>query len=165
MHLRRLASPLLKRGGFRLRTTKAEPNFRSSYGYKPFWNSGRVLLFSTATGMTTYFYGANDETTRFQIPWRRAPGPQYASKREMERVGSSVTFMLQNTECPCRQSTSCGRPLEKTRSVPMMKICTDMDIQNGLQLILINCQLRWPIPSQQRKSPILQKCATNTRYQ
>jgi hypothetical protein len=88
-HLRQLASPLLKRSGLRLRTTKAQPDFNSKYGYKPFWNSGRVLLFSTATGMTTYFYGANDETTRFPSSWRRTPGPQYASKVEMERASRS----------------------------------------------------------------------------
>jgi D-lactate dehydrogenase (cytochrome) len=44
------------------------------------------MLFSAATGTTTYFYGANDETTRFHIPWRRAPGPQYANKHELERA-------------------------------------------------------------------------------
>ncbi|KAH7073351.1 D-lactate dehydrogenase mitochondrial precursor [Paraphoma chrysanthemicola] len=86
-HLRRLVSPLLKRGGIRSRTTTgAERNFKSGFGYKPFWNSGRVLLFSAATGTTTYYYGVNDETQRFHVPWRRAPGPQYASKREMERA-------------------------------------------------------------------------------
>ncbi|KAH7078825.1 D-lactate dehydrogenase mitochondrial precursor [Paraphoma chrysanthemicola] len=86
-HLRRLVSPLLKRGGIRSRTTTgAERNFKSGFGYKPFWNSGRVLLFSAATGTTTYYYGVNDETQRFHVPWRRTPGPQYASKREMERA-------------------------------------------------------------------------------
>lgn len=85
-HLRRLVSPLLKRGGMRSRTTEAEQNFRPGFGYKPFWNSGRVLLFSAATGTTTYYYGVNDETPRFHVPWRKTPGPQYASKREMGRV-------------------------------------------------------------------------------
>jgi D-lactate dehydrogenase (cytochrome) len=77
---------LFRRGGTRLRSTATEQNFKSRYGYKPFWNSGRVMLFSAATGTTTYFYGANDETTRFHIPWRRAPGPQYANKHELERA-------------------------------------------------------------------------------
>jgi hypothetical protein len=90
-HLRQLALPLFKRSGLRLRTTKVQPNFESKYGYKPFWNSGRVLLFSTATGMTTYFYGANDETTRFPILWRKNPGPQYASKIEMERASRPLS--------------------------------------------------------------------------
>jgi D-lactate dehydrogenase (cytochrome) len=87
-HLRRLASPLLKRGGYRFRATTTEQNFKTGSGYKPFWNSGRVLLFSAVTGTTTYFYGANDEPMKFHIPWRRAPGPQYANKHEMERASS-----------------------------------------------------------------------------
>ncbi|KAH3920814.1 hypothetical protein HBI56_011390 [Parastagonospora nodorum] len=93
-HLRRLASPLLKRGGYRFRTTASEQKSRSTYGYKPFWNSGRVLLFSAVTGTTTYFYGANDEAGRFHIPWRRAPGPQYANKHEMERAIKELRKVL-----------------------------------------------------------------------
>ncbi|KAF2823297.1 hypothetical protein CC86DRAFT_355785 [Ophiobolus disseminans] len=93
-HLRRLASPILKRGGTRVRSTGPEQTFKHRFGYKPFWNSGRVLLFSAATGTTTYFYGANDEGTRFHIPWRRPPGPQYASKREMERAVIELRELL-----------------------------------------------------------------------
>jgi D-lactate dehydrogenase (cytochrome) len=49
-----------------------------------------VLLFSAVTGTTTYFYGANDEPQRIQMPWLKSSGPQYASKYEMEKVGSRV---------------------------------------------------------------------------
>ncbi|KAH8726999.1 hypothetical protein GQ44DRAFT_650256 [Phaeosphaeriaceae sp. PMI808] len=93
-HLRRLVSPLLKRGGARLRTTGAEKPYEPGNGYKPFWNSGRVLLFSTATGTTTYFYGMNDETARLQMPWRKTPGPQYASKKEMEKAIEELKKIL-----------------------------------------------------------------------
>jgi D-lactate dehydrogenase (cytochrome) len=83
--LRRVASPLIKRGGSRSRTGKAERAFTSGLP-KPFWNSGKALLFSAATGTTTYYYGVNDDIPRFQLPWHKTPGPQYASKREMEKV-------------------------------------------------------------------------------
>jgi D-lactate dehydrogenase (cytochrome) len=92
-HLRRLASPLLKYGENRFTSTGARQTFKSRYAYKPFWNSGRVLLFSAATGTTTYYYGVNDETTRFSNPWRKPVGPQYASKGAME----SVSCRLQPT--------------------------------------------------------------------
>ncbi|KAH7405859.1 D-lactate dehydrogenase mitochondrial precursor [Phaeosphaeria sp. MPI-PUGE-AT-0046c] len=93
-HMRQLVSPVLKRGGTRLRTTAAEQSSRRTFNYRPFWNSGRVLLFSAATGTTTYFYGANDETTRFPVPWRRSPGPQYANKYELETAIEELRKLL-----------------------------------------------------------------------
>lgn len=83
---KRFASPLFRRGGFRLRSTGPEQASKSRHLPKPFWNSGRVLLFSTATGTTTYYYGANDEALRFPHLWRKTTGPQYAQKRDMEKV-------------------------------------------------------------------------------
>ncbi|KAL5117754.1 D-lactate ferricytochrome c oxidoreductase [Pleosporales sp. CAS-2024a] len=93
-HWRRLASPLLKRASARFKTTAPEYNFKHAHGYKPFWNSGRVLLFSAATGTTTYFYGAHNEPRRFHVPWRRAPGPQYANKHELESAIKELRHLL-----------------------------------------------------------------------
>lgn len=90
--MRRFATPLFRRGGCRPRTTGAQQTLRSGQLPKPFWNSGKVLLFSTATGTTTYYYGVNDETPRYQLPGRKASGPQYASKRELEKV-INVAFL------------------------------------------------------------------------
>jgi D-lactate dehydrogenase (cytochrome) len=83
--LKQIVSPLLKRGGTRARTG-AEQRFRPEHLQRPFWNSGRVLLFSAVTGTTTYFYGANDDPHRVQLPWLKSSGPQYASKKEMENA-------------------------------------------------------------------------------
>ncbi|KAG9187750.1 D-lactate dehydrogenase mitochondrial precursor [Alternaria panax] len=83
--LRQIVSPLLKRGGARARTG-GEQTFRSEHFHRPFWNSGRVLLFSAVTGTTTYFYGANDEPHRIQMPWLKSSGPRYASKDEMDKA-------------------------------------------------------------------------------
>lgn len=124
--MRDLASPFLKRGGYRFRTTVAEQSSKRPFNYRPFWNSGRVLLFSAATGTTTYFYGANDETTRFPVPWRRTPGPQYANKYEMETASSPYRKQHQTTECLHRQSKSSGKSWETMPSVPTTKISIAM---------------------------------------
>jgi D-lactate dehydrogenase (cytochrome) len=87
--LRQLASPLFKRAGTRARTG-AEHTFKPEHIQRPFWNSGRVLLFSAVTGTTTYFYGVNDDPQRIQLPQLKSPGPQYASKVEMERAGLDI---------------------------------------------------------------------------
>jgi D-lactate dehydrogenase (cytochrome) len=89
--LRQIVSPLLKRGGTRARTG-AEQTFRAEHLQRPFWNSGRVLLFSAVTGTTTYFYGANDDPHRIQLPWLKSSGPQYASKIEMENASCKSRF-------------------------------------------------------------------------
>ncbi|RMZ72298.1 D-lactate dehydrogenase (cytochrome) [Pyrenophora seminiperda CCB06] len=83
--LRQTASLLLKRNGTRARTG-AEQSVRPGHVQRPFWNSGRVLLFSAVTGTTTYFYGANEEPHRLQMPWLKSTGPQYASKYDMEKA-------------------------------------------------------------------------------
>ena len=85
--LRQLVSPLLKRGGPRAQSG-AKHSFHSENLQRPFWNSGRVLLFSAVTGTTTYFYGANDDPHRLQLPWLKTTGPQYASKKDMEKVNA-----------------------------------------------------------------------------
>jgi D-lactate dehydrogenase (cytochrome) len=98
--LRQIVSPLLKRSGTRTRTGAGQ-TFHAEHFQRPFWNSGRVLLFSAVTGTTTYFYGANDDPHRIQLPWPNSSGPQYASKREMENasckshVGSVILMLVQ----------------------------------------------------------------------
>ena len=89
-----VSSPLFKRGGFRRRTTGPEQTFTSRQLPKPFWNSGKVLLFSAATGTTTYYYGANDEGTHIQLPWRKASRPRYAHKSELERAIRELRELL-----------------------------------------------------------------------
>ncbi|KAI8938002.1 hypothetical protein NX059_005676 [Plenodomus lindquistii] len=81
--LRQTVSPWLKRGATRARSG-GQQTLRPRSLPRPFWNSGRVMLFSAATGTTTYVYGVNDDPYRLQLPWSKTPGPQYASKREME---------------------------------------------------------------------------------
>lgn len=88
--LRQIVSPLLKRTGTRARTG-ADQTFKFEHLQRPFWNSGRVLLFSAVTGTTTYFYGANEEPHRLQMPWLKSAGPQYASKYDMEKVSLFTT--------------------------------------------------------------------------
>jgi D-lactate dehydrogenase (cytochrome) len=44
-----------------------------------------VLLFSAFTGTATYLYGIND-ASKLQLPWMKATGPQYATKKEMEKA-------------------------------------------------------------------------------
>ncbi|KAF2857012.1 D-lactate dehydrogenase mitochondrial precursor [Plenodomus tracheiphilus IPT5] len=78
-----IVSPSLKRRGARARSGPGQ-NFRSTSLQRPFWNSGRVMLFSAFTGTTTYVYGVNDDPYRLQLPWTKVPGPQYAKKRDME---------------------------------------------------------------------------------
>ncbi|KAL6712310.1 D-lactate ferricytochrome c oxidoreductase [Coniothyrium glycines] len=83
--LRHLVSPLIKRGAIRSQTGTGQ-RFRPKDVQRPFWNSGRVLLFSAVTGTTTYFYGAKEEPYRLPLPWLKAAGPQYANKKEMEKA-------------------------------------------------------------------------------
>lgn len=53
-----------------------------------------MLLFSAVTGTTTYFYGANDDPHRLQLPWLKASGPTYASKTEMEKAIAELREVL-----------------------------------------------------------------------
>ena len=85
--LRQLASPPLKRGAFRAQTNTAEQALKRRQVQKPFWNSGRVLLFSALTGSTAYYYGGQENVSWFQFPWNKFSKPHYASKSEMEKAG------------------------------------------------------------------------------
>ncbi|KAF1958749.1 D-lactate dehydrogenase mitochondrial precursor [Byssothecium circinans] len=90
----RLASPFLKRGTFRThQTNAADKAFRPKALPKPFWSSSKVLLFTTLTGTTTYYAGTNDETFRFQLPWK-SNRPHYASKAQMEAAVHELRFSL-----------------------------------------------------------------------
>ncbi|KAF2741262.1 D-lactate dehydrogenase mitochondrial precursor [Polyplosphaeria fusca] len=89
--LRQLASPLLRRGAFRAQTNATEPTVKPKNGQIPFWTSGRVLLFTGLTGFTTYQYGSNDATPRFQFPWKTSSGPHYASKSDMEKAHLAIS--------------------------------------------------------------------------
>ena len=84
--LRQLATPLLRRGALRKQTSATEHAVKSRNLQRPFWTSGRVLLFSALTGTTTYYYGATDETPRFHLPWVTSSKPRYAHKADMERA-------------------------------------------------------------------------------
>lgn len=97
---RQTISPLLKRASTRARSG-ADRTFRSDTIQRPFWNSGRALLFSAVTGTTTYFYGVNDEPHRIQMPWLKSTGPQYATKHEMEKVGLSATSSVRIAHHGC----------------------------------------------------------------
>ncbi|EMD89900.1 hypothetical protein COCC4DRAFT_185383 [Bipolaris maydis ATCC 48331] len=90
---RHTVSPLLRRAGTRARSG-ADRTFTSHANQRPFWNSGRALLFSAVTGTTTYFYGANDEPHRIQMPWLKSTGPQYANKHEMEKAITELRELL-----------------------------------------------------------------------
>ncbi|KAH7126900.1 D-lactate dehydrogenase mitochondrial precursor [Dendryphion nanum] len=92
--LRQLASPLLKRGVLRTRTSTTEHAVKSRNSQQPFWTSGRVLLFSTLTGTTTYYYGATDEIPRFPLPWNTSSKPRYAHKAELERAIAELRYAL-----------------------------------------------------------------------
>lgn len=83
--MRQTVSPSLKRPGTRAQSG-AHHASRPKPSQRPFWNSGRALLFSAVTGTTTYFYGVNDEPHRIQMPWLKSTGPQYANKHDMEKV-------------------------------------------------------------------------------
>ncbi|KAF2643459.1 D-lactate dehydrogenase mitochondrial precursor [Massarina eburnea CBS 473.64] len=93
----RLASPLLKRGTGTLRN-QTNTAYRPKTLPRPFWSSGKVLLFTTLTGITTgtttYYAGINDETSRFQLPWRKSDRPHYASKVKMETAIGELRFTL-----------------------------------------------------------------------
>jgi D-lactate dehydrogenase (cytochrome) len=90
VRLRQAASPLLKRGGFRTRTTASRQTVESSHGPKPFWTTGRVLLLSAVTGTATYLYGTNNDIPRLPFSKQQPFTPYYASKKELEKVGSST---------------------------------------------------------------------------
>lgn len=107
--LRQLAAPFLKRGALRTQTSGAEQAFRPNAVPKPFWSSSRVLLFTALTGTTTYFFGLNDDTPRFQLPWRGSARPRYASKHEMEKAcceGAKNTRRVLLANHLCRPSRS-----------------------------------------------------------
>jgi len=76
---------LLQRGFIQTRSSAGE-SFDATRFQRPFWNAGRVLLFSAVTGTTTYFYGVNEDPHRLQLPWFKTSGPQYATKKELEKV-------------------------------------------------------------------------------
>ncbi|KAF2477293.1 D-lactate dehydrogenase mitochondrial precursor [Lindgomyces ingoldianus] len=92
--LRQLASPLLGRGALRAQTSTAEQTANLKIGQKPFWTSGRVLLFTALTGSAAYLYGVNDDTPRFRFPWIRSLIPRYASKTEMEKAIDELRYLL-----------------------------------------------------------------------
>ncbi|KAF2021894.1 D-lactate dehydrogenase mitochondrial precursor [Aaosphaeria arxii CBS 175.79] len=93
--LRQLASPLLKRGARRTQTSGAEHALGPRNLQRPFWTSGKVLLFSALTGTTTYYYGATDaQHPRFHMPWMNYSGPRYASKADMEKAVGELRYAL-----------------------------------------------------------------------
>jgi hypothetical protein len=164
--VRRFATPLFRRGGFRPQTTGAQQSFRSGHLPKPFWNSGKVLLFSTVTGTTTYYYGVNDETPRYQLPGRKFQGPQYASKRELEKViCHQVPCKSTNTNQLCRLSKRCDKRLVKTQSAQIAKTCIGMDIQNGRPSTLTNFRSPSRTLNQRKKSQNSRGHATSIGYQ
>jgi D-lactate dehydrogenase (cytochrome) len=84
--VRQLALPFLKRGVPRAQTTAAELSGKPNGLSKPFWTSGRVLLFTALTGSFAYTYGINEGSPRLQLPWLGSLKPRYASKGDMEKV-------------------------------------------------------------------------------
>lgn len=90
--LRHFIPPLAKRGAIRFQSG-AEHKFKPEHLQPPFWNSGRVLLFTAITGTTTYFYGAKEEPHRLPLPWLKSTGPQYANKKEMEKVRTGFSIL------------------------------------------------------------------------
>ncbi|KAF2790113.1 D-lactate dehydrogenase mitochondrial precursor [Melanomma pulvis-pyrius CBS 109.77] len=84
--LSQLASPLLKRGLLRAQTSVAEQTVRPGSRQKPFWSSGRALLFAALTGTSAYLYAVNGERARPQLPWLNSSRPRYASKSAMEKA-------------------------------------------------------------------------------
>ncbi|KAF2271210.1 D-lactate dehydrogenase mitochondrial precursor [Lojkania enalia] len=92
--LRQLASPLLRRGVLRTQTHAAEQTIKPTNGGKPFWTSGRVLLFTGLSGSATYLYGVNDSNSPFQFPWHKSTKPHYASKSDMEKAIDELRYVL-----------------------------------------------------------------------
>lgn len=91
--LREFALPFLKRGA-RTQTSRAEEALRTQAPPKPFWSPSKVLALTAFTGTTAYFAGVNDETHRYQFPWRRSRRPRYAAKTELESAISELRFAL-----------------------------------------------------------------------
>ncbi|KAF2205122.1 D-lactate dehydrogenase mitochondrial precursor [Delitschia confertaspora ATCC 74209] len=92
--VRQLASPLLKRGLLRAQTTATETSGRANISSKPFWTSGRVILFTALTGSFTYLYGAHNGSPQLQLPWFSSTAPRYASKTDMEKAIDELRFLL-----------------------------------------------------------------------
>ncbi|KAH6620394.1 D-lactate dehydrogenase mitochondrial precursor [Boeremia exigua] len=87
VRLRRSVLPLFNGGRFRAKTSGPRKIVRPGpeHVQKAFWTTGRVLLFSAFTGTATYLYGIND-ASKLQLPWMKSIGPQYASKKVMEKA-------------------------------------------------------------------------------
>lgn len=90
--------PLLRRGSSRARSNGPSEALKSgsTNAQRAFWTTGRVLLFSAFTGTATYLYGIND-ASKLQVPWMKSTGPQYASKRDMEKAGQCCE--IANSTC------------------------------------------------------------------
>lgn len=84
--LKQSASPLLSRNALRTRTTKASQPLKARPVQKPFWTSSKVLLCAAVTGTVAYYYGANGSVAKGQISGGKLLGPQYATKKEMEKA-------------------------------------------------------------------------------
>jgi len=84
---RQTASVLFRGGSSRARTSGPGQVLKSAPVHSPkvFWTTGRVLLFSAFTGTAAYLFGIND-ASQLQLPWTTSAGPQYASKKDMEKA-------------------------------------------------------------------------------
>jgi D-lactate dehydrogenase (cytochrome) len=78
---------LFRGGSSRTRTSGPGQVLKSVPVHSPkvFWTTGRVLLFSAFTGTAAYLFGIND-ASQLQLPWTKSAGPQYASKKDMEKA-------------------------------------------------------------------------------
>ncbi|KAF2132228.1 D-lactate dehydrogenase mitochondrial precursor [Dothidotthia symphoricarpi CBS 119687] len=92
--LRQAASPLLKQNGLRTRSNQSRQPLKARPAQTPFWNSGKVLLFTAVTGTVAYYYGVNSSTSQIQMAGRKLLGPRYASKKEMEKAIDELRLTL-----------------------------------------------------------------------
>jgi hypothetical protein len=54
---------------------------------KPFWNSGRVLLFTIFASSLAYTFGVRDVGNHVDELWKKERTPRYGSPKDLQKVG------------------------------------------------------------------------------
>ena len=160
----RFFTSTVKRGATRSQFAATQQSGKPIIDQKPFWTAGRVLLFTAFTGSFTYLYGVNDAGKRFQLPWLNSAMPNYANKRDMEKVmrRKKCVHGFLKLNFFRRPLMSCDICSGKMLSARMMMISLCTVTLSGRLSTSINYLLQLRIQNPPRRYLRLPKSATDT---